>query len=344
MAALFLNAALRKQIDRVAKLQRARWRMEAGLLHLFWQFCARLEPHAASAFGRRLLRRIGPRLGKTAHVQRNLRLAFPNLSAAERADLLREIWGSAGAVLAEYPHLKAICHDDFDGHFEYIEKWDVGDYRAGRRYGVFVTAHVGNWELPAAAASRQGIPITVIYAPSRNPFIERMLRRRREALGCRLVSLEEGARPLLRELAVGRSVALVVDTRDDDGVPIRFFGHDKLTTLAPARLALRFGCELIPVRIERLGAARFRLTVYEPVRPDSDLASDKDQAIQMMRDLNRLFEQWIRERPEQWLCIKRAWPRTLEPPARRGQSAPAARRRRGLSELARPQARATAPR
>jgi lauroyl/myristoyl acyltransferase len=44
----------------------------------------------------------------------------------------------------------------------------------------------------------------------------------------------------------------------------------------------------------------------------------------MMRDLNRLFEQWIRERPEQWLCIKRAWPRTLEPPARRGQSGPAA--------------------
>ena len=313
MAALFLNAALRKQIDRVAMLQRARWRMEAALLYLFWQFCARLEPHAASAFGQRLLRRIGPRLGKAAHVQRNLRLAFPNLSDAERADLLREVWGNAGAVLAEYPHFKAICHDDFAGHFEYVENWNLDEYRAGRRHGVFVSAHVGTWEFCAAAAGRQGIPITVIYAPSRNPYIERLLHRRREALGCRLVSLDEGARPLLRELGEGRSVGLVVDTRDDDGVPIPFLGHDKLTTLAPARLALRFGCELIPVRIERLGAARFRLTVYEPVRPDPALASDKDQALQMMRDLNRLFEQWIRERPGQWLCIKRAWPRPLEP-------------------------------
>jgi Kdo2-lipid IVA lauroyltransferase/acyltransferase len=324
VAALFLNAALRKQIDRVAVLQRARWRLEAVLLALFWQFCARLEPHAASAFGQRLLRRIGTRLGKSAHIRRNLQLAFPHLSEAERAGLLREVWGSAGAVLAEYPHFKAICHDDFDGHFEFVEQWDLDDYRAGKRHGVFVSAHVGNWEFCAAAAGRQGIPITVIYAPSRNPYIERLLQRRREALGCRLVSLDEGARPLLRELGEGRSVGLVVDTRDDDGVPIPFFGHDKLTTLAPARLALRFGCELIPVRIERLGAARFRLTVHEPVRPDPALASDKDQAMQMMRDLNRLFEQWIRERPGQWLCIKRAWPKTLEPPATRGQSAPAA--------------------
>ena len=323
MAALFLNAALRKRIDRVAMLQRARWRMEAGLLYLFWEVCARLEPHAASAFGQRLLRSLGPYLGKNPHIRRNLRLAFPDLTEAERGELLGEIWGSTGAVLAEYPHFKAICHDDFAGHFEFVEKWDVADYRARRRQGVFVTAHVGNWELPAAAASHKGIPVTAIYAPSRNPFIERMLRRRREALGCRLVSLDDGARPLLRELADGRSVALVVDTRDDDGVPIPFFGHDKLTTLAPARLALRFGCELIPVRIERLDAARFRITVHEPVRPDPALASDKDRAMQMMGELNRLFEQWIRERPEQWLCIKRAWPKTVEFPPGDAVAAPA---------------------
>ena len=322
MAALFLNAALRKRIDRVAMLQRARWRMEAVLPDLFWRFCARLEPDAASAFGQRLLSRIGPRLGKTAHMRRNLRLAFPHLSEAERGDLLREVWGNAGAVLAEYPHFKAICHDHFEQHFEFVEGWNLDEYRAGRRHGVFVTAHLGNWELTAAAAGRQGIPITVIYAPSRNPYIERLLHRRREALGCRLVSLDEGARPLVRELGEGRSVGLVVDARDDDGAPLPFFGHDKLTTLAPARLALRFGCELIPVRVERLGAARFRLTVHEPVRPDPALASDKDQAMQMMRELNRLFEAWIRERPEQWLCIKRAWPSTLEPPASRGRSAP----------------------
>jgi KDO2-lipid IV(A) lauroyltransferase len=323
VAALFLNSALRKRIDRLASLQHARWRTEAALLSLFWGVCGRLEPQAASAFGQRLLRSIGPHLRKSPHVARNLRLAFPDLTAAGLDELVRQVWGSAGAVLAEYPHFKAICHDDFAGHVEYVERYNLDDYRAGRKHGLFVSAHVGNWELTAAAAARQGIPITVIYAPSRNPFIDRILRRRREALGCGLVSLEEGARPLMRELAEGRSVGLIVDTRDDDGVPVPFFGLDKLTTLAPARLALRFGCELIPGRVERLGPARFRLTVHEPIRPDPKLASDKERAIQMMAELNRLFEGWIRARPEQWLCLKRAWPRTVDGPASHGRAAPA---------------------
>ncbi|MBN2360640.1 MAG: hypothetical protein JXR83_14385, partial [Deltaproteobacteria bacterium] len=104
MAALFLNSTLRKRIDRVAMLQRARWRMEAALLWLFWAVCERLEPYAASAFGQRLFRRIGPRLTKSAHMRRNLRLAFPGVGEGEREALLRAVWGNAGAVLAEYPH------------------------------------------------------------------------------------------------------------------------------------------------------------------------------------------------------------------------------------------------
>ena len=122
-------------------------------------------------------------------------------------------------MLAEYPHFKAICHDDFAGHFEFVEKWDVADYRARRRQGVFVTAHMGNWGCPPPPP-RQGIPVTAIYARA-EPVHRSHAAAPARGLGCRLVSLEEGARPLLRELGEGRSVALVVDARDDDGVPIR---------------------------------------------------------------------------------------------------------------------------
>lgn len=313
MAALFLSGAMRRRIDRIPALRRTRWLMEAALLKAFWQVCSRLAPDRASAFGRVALRALGPSLGKNAHIRRNLLLAFPDLPDDKRAALEGEVWGTAGAVLGEYPHFKAICHDHFERHFETVLNCDLSDYQTGRRCGIFVTAHVGNWELSAAAAVSHGIPITVIYAPSQNPVIDRMLRRRREALGCGLVSLGEGARPLMRELGEGRSIGLVVDARDDDGIPVPFFGLDKMTTLAPARLALRFDCDLVPARVERLGDARFRLIVHEPIRPDPTLPSDKDRAVQMMCDLNRLFEQWIRAQPAQWLCIKRAWAKDLDP-------------------------------
>ena len=64
MAALFLSSAIRRRIDRVAALRRARWRVEAGLLRLFWRVCAGLEPRSASAFGRRFLRAVGPHRGQ----------------------------------------------------------------------------------------------------------------------------------------------------------------------------------------------------------------------------------------------------------------------------------------
>jgi Kdo2-lipid IVA lauroyltransferase/acyltransferase len=122
VAALFLSSAVRKRIDRLGGLRRARWAIEAGLLGLFWQVCALLEPRSASAFGQALLGAIGPRLTKSEHVRRNLELAFPDVGARERDALGREIWAHAGAVLGEYPHFKTICHDDFDGHFEFVEK------------------------------------------------------------------------------------------------------------------------------------------------------------------------------------------------------------------------------
>ena len=85
------------------------------------------------------------------------------------------------------------------------------------------------------------------------------------------------------------------------------------TSVMPARLALEFGCELVPARVERLQGARFRVTVYEQVRPDEDTVDEQAQVLQMTRKVNALFESWIRERPDQWFCTKRRWPKRLIP-------------------------------
>lgn len=311
MAKLILNNALSKRIDRFPALKVARWAMEAATLGLFWQVCAWLPPDKASALGRRTLAAIGPRLHKSSHMRNNLAVAFPDLDDGERATLLRDVWGNTGAVFAEYPHIRTLCRRNFDAHFEVVSRQDLSPYREGKKQGIFVTAHVGNWEVGAAPAIDLGMAVAVVYAPIRNPIVDRMLKRKRAALGCELLSRGDGLPNLMRALREGKSLGLVIDHRDDAGIPLPFFGLDKLTTVVPARLALRFDCDLIPTRVERLERARFRVTVYDPVRPDPGQASGKDQAIQMMIEINEIFEQWIRERPEQWLCTKRAWAKEI---------------------------------
>ena len=51
----------------------------------------------------------------------------------------------------------------------------------------------------------------------------------------------------------------------NDGIAVPFFGQDAMTAPAMAQFALKFKCPLVPMRIERLKGARFRLTFYPPI-------------------------------------------------------------------------------
>jgi KDO2-lipid IV(A) lauroyltransferase len=77
----------------------------------------------------------------------------------------------------------------------------------------------------------------------------------------------------------------------------------------PAKLALKFDCDQIPVQVERFEGARFRVTFYPPVRPGNPGDCKNDQAIDMIRQVHQLFESWIRQSPEDWFYSKRLWPK-----------------------------------
>jgi KDO2-lipid IV(A) lauroyltransferase len=322
MARLLIGNSLRRYFDRWQFVRKALWLAEAGIFWLFLAVARVLPADRATAMGRRLMMAVGPRLDKHEKFIRNLELAFPEKTPAEIETVAREVWGGAGALLVEYAHLEDICLRRPE-RVEMVNAGDVPLEERRRRPAVFVSAHLANWEINAAALSRAGIPATGVYTPLQNPYLERMLMRRREPLGVALVPRDASMRTLLRELKAGRSVGMIMDQRVDSGVPIPFFGIDKHTTLVPARLALRHGCDLVPVRTERLEGARFRVTIYPALTPDDPEASEIERAKQMTTKINRLFEEWIRERPADWWCSKRRWPKDARPTATTGEPADA---------------------
>jgi KDO2-lipid IV(A) lauroyltransferase len=161
-------------------------------------------------------------------------------------------------------------------------------------YFVIVTAHLSNWEVVASAMARLDIPNASLYTPPSNPFMARMLKQSRLALNCELLPRDNSARLLMRALKQGRTAAMVMDRRIDEGKAIPFFGHDKTSTL-------------VPVQVERLEDARFRVTFHPPIRPGDPTASEEVQATDMITQVHAQFESWIRQRPEDWFCSKRLW-------------------------------------
>ena len=151
-------------------------------------------------------------------------------------------------------------------------------------------------------------PLSAVYARQANPLIDRMVQRRRRALGCGFVANDAGARPLLAELVAGRSLGVLADLRVDSGAPLPFFGEAAPTTLVPARLALKFGCPLVPILVERLAAARFRVTACPPLRSRDTTrgcrAAGQGHDAAVQRDCWRPGSP---SGPTAWQCLKRRW-------------------------------------
>jgi len=284
----------------------AKW-LEARLFRgLFW-LIDRLSPERASAWAAALFGAIGPLGAKARKADINLGIAFPEQPESWRSEQVRGIFRSLGKSAAELIKLDQIWRE----RAQRLEFQVDAQARARLAQGdaaVFVTAHTGPWQIVNLISLELGLEISTIYAPESNAALREKMLELRESFGVKLIPSDAGARPLLRELNAGRCIGMAMDTRLDSGQLLPFFGRDALTNTTAARLALRTGAALLPIRAQRLGKARYRVTVYAPI--DAPEALDNDaQALAMTTQVHRHFEQWIREQPDQWICLKRRWPK-----------------------------------
>jgi len=260
---------------------------------------------AAAAFGL-----LGPLSEKSSKVKTNLKIAFPEKSEAEINQLSREVFRQLGMAAAELIKMPQIF-EEWEERIELVVAPESKDYLEAGKPGVYISAHVGPWQIGPVPLIRKYFhkPMLLVYAKESNEFLQDKMARLREAMGVDMVPSEAGVRPLLKALKDGTSLALAVDTRLQTGKLIPFFGVEALTNIAPARMALRSGVPLVPCRTERLAPGKFRMTVQAPCIATDPNASPDEQAIDMTRQVNERFEEWIRAAPEQWMCLKRRWPK-----------------------------------
>jgi KDO2-lipid IV(A) lauroyltransferase len=268
-----------------------------GLLPLDW----------ASAIGGALARAIGPRLGISKRARLNIRRALPELADHEIAKTIAQMWDNLGRVAAEYPHLRQIRVFEPGGRvethgFEHMDR----AVAAGRRMIIF-SGHIANWEIGMLAAVQYGAEVAQIYRAANNPLIDRMITRFRGIGGELIPKGTVAARRAIAVLHRGAHVTMLADQKMNDGIPVPFFGRPAMTASALAALALRFDCDVLPARVERLRGARFRLTVFPPLPLPRSGDHHADVASLMTR-VNQTLEGWIRDRPQEWFWVHRRWP------------------------------------
>lgn len=276
---------------RKMRRNRPRYLIEAGLIHLlFWLFKI-LPADAASNVGGWLGRTIGPRLAASRKAIRHIETSLPGIDA--QAAVIG-MWDNLGRTIAEYPHLKTI-----------IARAEIHGYLPeGQKQFVFFSGHLANWEISATGMMHFfGIAPQLVYRAPNNPYVQKLLDRCRSLKGkiSTIPKSSKGARDMIRALQDGDSLGILIDQKYRQGIEADFFGQPAMTSPAFAQLAQKFDVPLVPVRPERLNGAQFRITVYPPI-------PTKDRSIEdIVTQAHDLLEEWITDRPDQWLWLHRRW-------------------------------------
>jgi KDO2-lipid IV(A) lauroyltransferase len=251
---------------------------------------------------------VGSVSDKAAKARENLAIAFPDRSPQWREETTRQIFRHLGYSAVELIKLEQIW-EEREQRIEFVLEPEARKHMESKRATVFMTAHVGAWQVAPLVTRQFGFDIGAIYAPESNPIVRDLMLDLRKSFGEKLIPADAGPRPLIKELNAGHSIIMAADTRPETGKLIPYFGVDALTNTSAAGLALRTGAALVVARTERLPGARYRITVYDPLVSPIPDAPVKEQAVAMTEIIHHYFENWIREYPQQWVCLKRRWPK-----------------------------------
>ncbi len=248
-----------------------------------------------------------PRLRQVG--MRNLALAFPEKSRADRTRVLRGMYRSLGWQLGEFCRMPRYTLEQasrfirYDGLENYLKARSRGK-------GVLVlTGHIGAWELSSFYHSLAGYPMSMVIRRLDNPLVDRFVNRIRCQHGNRVLHKDDFARGLIAAMRAGETVGVLMDTNmtPPQGVFVDFFGHQACTAAGVARLALRTGAAVLPGFLIWEQSENRYVLCFLPELELANTGNDDRDAVANTQLFTRTLEKIIRRYPEQWLWAHRRW-------------------------------------
>jgi KDO2-lipid IV(A) lauroyltransferase len=295
---------------RVRSTPTLRHRLEYALVRSVMAVFGTLPRPAARRLGAMVaagMLRVAGRLRRVG--LRNLALAFPEKSAAEREALLREEFRSLGWQLAEFPHMARLTRESAETLIRYEGLENYLSAKAKGR-GVFVlTAHLGAWELSSFYHSLMGYPMSMVIRRLDNPLLDATVNGIRSMHGNRVLHKDDFARGLLTAMQRGETVGILMDTNmtPPQGLFVPFFGVEACTASGLARVAMRTQAAVLPgFLVWEASERRYVLHFGEELALVRTGDNERDVAANTAL-FTATLEAWIRRYPGQWLWVHRRW-------------------------------------
>jgi KDO2-lipid IV(A) lauroyltransferase len=214
-------------------------------------------------------------------------------------------------LLAEFSQFPKSTPEQLRQRIEYdpVGINHVRQAEKGRRGIIFLTGHIGPWELLSFGWSALEYPISFLVRPIDNPRIEEMIEAIRTRFGNRAIDKKSAARQALRVLREGGTLGILSDlnTQEYEGVFVPFFGKLACTTAGVAALALKTDAVVIPTCAVWDDKKR-RYFFYAGAPIQLKRTGDYGEEIRINTErFTAAVEQMVRMYPDQWLWIHKRW-------------------------------------
>jgi lauroyl/myristoyl acyltransferase len=223
----------------------------------------------------------------------------------QRRRLARSVFRHSALAILDFFRMPGINRENLDRFVSEVTGWEhVEAAMAAGAGGIFVTLHMGSWELAGAYEGLRGVPLTAIALPHADPRVDQIFQDIRHAGGTESVPVEGGLGRLQQAMAEGRFTAILAD-RDVSGrgMKLPFFGEETRVPAGHAVLALRTGAWILPVCAYRRPDGQLAMEFRPPIVPDRKQDTKESLTLRCLQ----ILEEFIRARPEQWAVFYDLW-------------------------------------
>ncbi|MDP3265221.1 MAG: lipid A biosynthesis lauroyl acyltransferase [Sulfuricurvum sp.] len=240
-------------------------------------------------------------------IQANLDFAFQDtLNPAEKKEIEKYCYRNLALNLLQVMENRRNTASDLAAQVTFENREMVDRYLTQNKPIIFISAHLGNWEIGAASLAALVTPITSIYKGLDNDAFNPYLLEARTRHRLNLVEKNGAIKHLARALKNNQCVSLLIDQSSNakSGVKVNFFKHPTYHTSAAAQLSRKYNAPIIALYIDTDDEEHYTIRFVEPIEVMGD---DEEAIIDATQRQVEGLEKVIRDNPKFWFWCHKRW-------------------------------------
>ncbi|MFH1381218.1 MAG: lysophospholipid acyltransferase family protein [Candidatus Omnitrophota bacterium] len=237
----------------------------------------------------------------------NLRIVLPGECEKNIEDHIKNVFRNFAKYLIDFLNFSKV-NKEFIAKYVILEGRENLDKTMAHGKGtIFLTAHIGNWELGGAVVATLGYPFYAIALSHKDKRINDFFLEQRAACGEKVIPIGAQLRSCFKVLKNNGTLAVVGD-RDfsNHGVPAVFFGKPTILPKGAAVFSLRTLAPIVPTFVIRTKDDKFRMYFLDPIYPKRTDNEELDIKL-VMENYIAVMEKFIRQHPDQWYAYRKVW-------------------------------------